>query len=81
MLNIPQMRTIDELAKLLKEKDPHTQLTKTAIRQLVVSGDLPCVKVGRKYLVAVETLENFLINGNTSKPVQVGLIRPIPSKL
>lgn len=55
-----RMRTIDQCAEYTKERDPETALTKTAIRRLVVTGVLPSVRVGTKYLVALEALEDFL---------------------
>ena len=57
---MPRMRTIDEAAKWLLENDPETALTKTALRRLVVTGQLPSVRVGQKYLISLETLESYL---------------------
>lgn len=55
-----RMRTIDETIAYIKEQDEHTALTKTAIRRLVVTGELPCVRVGAKYLISLEKLEEYL---------------------
>ena len=49
-----RMRTIDQAAEYVKTTDPDTALTKTAIRRLVTTGALPSVKVGQKYLVALD---------------------------
>lgn len=57
------MRTIEQLAHYMKEQDTETALTKTAIRRLVITGALPSIKVGAKYLVAVENLEDYLQSG------------------
>lgn len=54
------MRTIEQAAAWLQENDPETALTKTALRRLVVTGKLPSVRVGQKYLIALETLEDYL---------------------
>lgn len=59
-MEAPRMRTITEAANWLQEQDPDTAFTKTALRRLIVSGELPHVKVGQKYLVNLETLEAFL---------------------
>ena len=57
---MPKMRTIDQAAVWLKEKDPGTSFTRTALRRLVVTGQIPSVRVGTKYLVNLDTLESFL---------------------
>lgn len=54
------MRTIEQAAAWLMESDPETALTKTALRRLVVTGQLPSVRVGQKYLIALETLDDYL---------------------
>lgn len=59
-MEAPRMRTITEAANWIREQDPDTAFTKTALRRLIVSGELPHVKVGQKYLVNMETLEAFL---------------------
>ena len=61
-------RTIREAAAWFKDQDPQTCLTETAIRTLVRSGRVPCVRVGKKYLVTIEALENYL-SGQTEDPV------------
>lgn len=55
-----RMRTIDQAAAWLLESDPETALTKTALRRLVVTGMLPSVRVGQKYLISLESLEDYL---------------------
>ena len=50
-------RTIREAAAWFKSQDPQTCLTETAIRTLLRSGRVPCVRVGKKYLVTIEALE------------------------
>lgn len=52
-------RTIREAAAWFRTHDPGTALTEYRIRRLVVSGAVPSVKAGRKYLVTVEALENY----------------------
>lgn len=55
-----RMRTITEAADYFREEDPQTALTKTAVRRLVVSGAVPSVRIGNKYLVSLEALEEYL---------------------
>lgn len=53
-------RTIKQAAEWFKEQDPNTCLSETAIRALVRSGKVPCGMVGKKYLVTIEALEEYL---------------------
>lgn len=55
-----QMRTIDQCAAYIKAQDPETALTKTAIRRMVIAGEIPSVRAGQKYLIALENLEKYL---------------------
>ena len=64
-----RMRTVDQAAAWLREQDPETALTKTALRRLVVTGQLPSVRVGLKYLISLETLEDYLA-GAVPLPIQ-----------
>ena len=73
---MPRMRTIDQAAEWLKETDPGTAITKTALRRLVTSGELPCVRVGQKYLINLETLEDYL-QGSVPLPVVAHGIREV----
>lgn len=57
---MPRMRTITEAAAELKSADEHTALTPHAIRQLILSGSLPHIKVGKKYLINMDVLEKYL---------------------
>ena len=75
---MPRMRTIDEAAKWLLENDPGCALTKTGLRRLVISGELPSVKVGKKYLLDLDVLESYLNRGHTEeKPAPIPGIRPV----
>ncbi|MGN0983060.1 MAG: helix-turn-helix domain-containing protein [Candidatus Limivicinus sp.] len=70
------MRTVDQAAAWLREQDPETALTKTALRRLVVTGKLPSVRVGQKYLISLESLEDYL-RGTIPLHVEVPEIRRI----
>lgn len=48
------MRTAKELAKELKELDPHTGLNESSIRRLVKEGRLLSVQVGNKHLINLD---------------------------
>ena len=73
-----QMRTINEAAAYMVQADPHTAVTKTALRRLVTSGQIPSVRVGAKYLVDLGVLDDFFGGQSTKEPiVQSGAIRPL----
>lgn len=64
-----RLRTIEEAARTIREKDPGTALTRTALRRWVISGELPSTKAGRKYLVDLDTLEQHLFAPATEREV------------
>lgn len=75
---LPRMRTIDQVVAYIKETDPESALTKTAVRRLVVSGQLQSKKVGNKYLVALEAVDAYLISPPpTQESPKPGRIRPV----
>ena len=55
-----KMRTIEQAAAYIQQSDPETAITKTALRLLVTTGQLPSVRVGVKYLVSLEALDAYL---------------------
>lgn len=73
---MPRMRTINQAAEWLQENDPGTAFTKTALRRLVVNGKMPSVRVGQKYLVNLDTMENYL-QGQLPTSVHVQGIREV----
>jgi len=54
------MRTLDACIIQLKQDDPDTCLTRHALRQMVLSGNVPYVKCGKKYLVNYDGLLDVL---------------------
>ncbi len=75
-----RMRTITQAAAWAKETDPDTALTFSALRRLVLSGEIPHVQVGTKRLIALEDLEDYLERGGGPAP-SVGIIRPVEVRL
>ena len=71
------MRTIPAAAEYLREKDPATALTRNAIRNLVLTGQIPHVRIGSKRLVAMEDLLEYLETGTVTPSPVVGVIRPV----
>ena len=70
------MRTIEQASAWLREMDPATALTSSALRRMVVSGRLPHVMVGKKYLLDLDRLETYLFT-QVEKAPQAGKIRPV----
>ncbi len=72
------MRTINEAAAYMVQADPRTAVTKTALRRLITSGQIPSVRVGAKYLVDLGVLDDFFGGQSTkTQTVQPGAIRPL----
>lgn len=67
-----RMRTIEQAADYVREHDPETALTKTAIRRKVLTGEIPSTRAGKKYLLDLDRLEEFLF---TTPPSHSGEIR------
>lgn len=64
-----RMRTIDQAFDYVRSTDSETALTKTALRRLVVTGKLPSVKVGQKYLISLDRLDEFMY-GEVDRPLE-----------
>ena len=64
------MRGIRQAVLEIKSADPHTALTERAVRRMVADGTIPAVRVGRKYLINMDVLHNYLTNGTAGEPLQ-----------
>lgn len=65
-----RVRTIKEAVKYFKEKDPNTALRESTIRRLIKSGAIPAVWVGKRQLVSMESIEEFLTGlSRESQPI------------
>jgi len=53
-------RTINQAYECLKELDADTAITMHALRKLVVSGRIPSMRVGKKYLIDLDILSGYL---------------------
>ena len=59
------IRTMREVYKHIKTADPDTDLTYYALRRMILTGVIPSVKSGRKYLIDIDNLEKYLVPGVT----------------
>lgn len=57
---LPPMRGIKQAIQELKQADPNTCLTEKALRRLIISGEIPSVNIGKKYLVNMDILSRYL---------------------
>lgn len=74
----PRMRGVKQAINELKSTDPNTALTEKALRRLILTNEIPFVRIGAKYLVNMELLENYLYNGSRDgKDVAAAEIRKI----
>ncbi len=63
-MTLPRMRTIKEAAEEIKRTDPDTAIREYFIRDLVNSNKLPHVKAGKKILINMDKLYEYLQKGN-----------------
>lgn len=62
------IRTIAEAANWVKQQDPDSALTKTAIRGLILEGILPYDRIGDKYILALESLDELVEQATMPAP-------------
>ena len=59
-MTIPRMRTAEGALAVIKTEDPETAVTLRAIRGLINTGKVPHGPVGKKKLVDVDQLMDYL---------------------
>ena len=72
-----RLRTLEQAHAELLAADPNSALAKTALRRMVIAGQIPSVRVGAKYLVDIDRLPEYLSQPTADKPKPAGKIRPI----
>lgn len=77
-----RMRTIDQAHAALVEEDPGCALAKSALRRMVVSGKIPSVRAGSKYLVDLDRLPELLFAAGRKEPEAAapGVIRRLDAR-
>jgi len=63
---VPKIRTLKEAYGMLVKADPDTAITYYHFRRLVLSGLIPHLRCGRRYLIDYEKVEAFF--GNPEYP-------------
>lgn len=70
-----RMRTIEAAINQLLQDDPGSCLTRHALRQLVLRGEVPSIRAGTKYLVNYDRLLAILSAGEIQiEPTQTRLL-------
>ena len=62
----PRMRTAEEALAIIKAEDPDTAVTIRQIRHWINTGTLPHIPVGKKKLINVDRLLEFLESGGAA---------------
>lgn len=62
-MTLPRMRTIKEAAEEIRLSDPQSAVREYFIRDLVVSGQIPHIRAGRKILINLDALFEYLHKG------------------
>ena len=72
-----RLRTLEQAHAELLAADPSCALARTALRRMVIAGQIPSVRVGAKYLVDIDRLPEYLFPVAGDKPKTAGKIRPV----
>ncbi len=77
--NIARVRGIKEAAAELKKADPNTPIKEKTLRRLVLTGSIPCIKIGVRYYINMDVLNKYLTGGIKAeeKPPEYGKIRQV----
>lgn len=57
-----RIRTIKQAAEYFRTKDPETCITEWYIRELVRNGKFKCHKAGKRYLINLDSFQEWLNN-------------------
>lgn len=78
-MNLPRMRTAPEAIKEIREIDPRSSLTLTALRRMMKTGEIPVTYINTKRLVNLDLLIEHLYRDNTelARSAEYGKIRKI----
>ena len=74
------MRTLDECFAEIKAMDENTAISKYCIRQLAISGKIPTIMCGRKRLINLDALIEYISSCNSAannNVIEYGNIRRI----
>ena len=55
-----KLRSLPRAYEFFREQDPESALTKNHFRTLVKTGAIPSVRLGKNYLIDIETLDQHI---------------------
>ena len=58
-----RLRTIDGALQEIRAQDKNTAITRYRIRELVINGEIPARKSGKKYLIDLDALIRYYGEG------------------
>ena len=68
-MKLARMRTLDECFAEIKAMDENTAISKSYIRRLALSGKIPVVMCGRKRLINLDGLINYLSDSGSTTEI------------
>lgn len=75
---MPRMRLLKDIVPEVKAIDSNTAVTTHFVRELALSGKIRSVTVGtRRRLIDLDSLLDYLKNGDNEQPEVTGKIRPV----
>ena len=69
---MPRLRLLDEAVAEIRALDPDTSISRNFVRKLAISGQVATVQVGRKRLINLESLLEFLSLDNSNPNMEQG---------
>lgn len=74
-------RKIRDAYSEIKSADPNTALTESAIRRMVLRGDIPSYRIGTHYLIDLDDLDMLCQPKSQDTASGAGVIRRLPTRL
>ncbi len=81
MSALPRMRTLKEAYSYIKSLDPETNLSYYALTRMVLDNRIPSVRSGKKRLINIDTLDQYLCISESPESIKNGQIRVIPEDM
>lgn len=79
---LPPMRGIQQAYNEIKASDADTALSLKGLRTLVITGCIPSVRIGNKYLINMDVLKEYLSKGcSTVTAAPTNSIRKIDERI
>lgn len=69
---VPRMRTIKALVKYYKMIDPETCITEHWVRQLIKRNEIPYIKQGNRFILQLDSFDEFLQTGKVLPATLIG---------